>query len=301
METTPSLAKSWTPSVEAFFGSGGGLPSYRHSCFCYTLGLPAFNGKEKDYESGFHYYGARYYWSEMLTGWLSVDPMMDKYSSISPYTYCAWNPVILTDPQGMSTSPVFDTEGNLLGTDSDGYSGTAIVMDKKNFRQGMSHEEASSTGTFLDHYGEGISISEDDWQTIVDNGGERLDPTVSNKSDHDIYYKPEDDKSSKGKSASGAYKIGAHQDLYARVDGITVPHLKKGMVYKITDKINVTVTNTSVSNTKSKSLFHSAVMFMRGGWKDESRHFSLVEDRFLVFNQENVRPYYMYPKIRKHF
>ena len=42
-------------------------------------------GKEKDYESGFHYYGARYYWSELLSGWLSVDPMADKYPSISPY------------------------------------------------------------------------------------------------------------------------------------------------------------------------------------------------------------------------
>ena len=60
----------------------------------------SFNGKEKDYESGFHYYGVRYYWSELLTGWLSVDPMMDKYSSISPYAYCAWNPVVLFDPNG---------------------------------------------------------------------------------------------------------------------------------------------------------------------------------------------------------
>lgn len=58
------------------------------------------NGKEKDYESGFHYYGARYYWSEMLTGWLSVDPMMDKYPSISPYAYCSWNPIKLVDPDG---------------------------------------------------------------------------------------------------------------------------------------------------------------------------------------------------------
>ncbi len=63
--------------------------------------LPSnFNGKEKDYESGFHYYGARYYWSELLTGWLSVDPMMDKYPNISPYAYCAWNPVRLVDPNG---------------------------------------------------------------------------------------------------------------------------------------------------------------------------------------------------------
>ena len=59
-----------------------------------------FNGKEKDQESGFHYYGARYYWSELLTGWLSVDPMMDKYPSISPYAYCAWNPIKLVDPDG---------------------------------------------------------------------------------------------------------------------------------------------------------------------------------------------------------
>ncbi len=60
-----------------------------------------FNGKEKDYESGFHYYGARYYWSELLTGWLSVDPMMDKYPSISPYAYCAWNPIKLVDVDGL--------------------------------------------------------------------------------------------------------------------------------------------------------------------------------------------------------
>ncbi len=67
----------------------------------YTTSLPySFNGKEKDWESGFHYYGARYYWSETLTGWLSVDPMADKYPSISPYAYCAWNPVKLVDPDG---------------------------------------------------------------------------------------------------------------------------------------------------------------------------------------------------------
>ena len=59
-----------------------------------------FNAKEKDYESGFHYYGARYYDSEVLTGWLSVDPMMDQYPSISPYAYCVWNPVKLVDPDG---------------------------------------------------------------------------------------------------------------------------------------------------------------------------------------------------------
>ncbi|MCQ2225864.1 MAG: RHS repeat-associated core domain-containing protein [Paludibacteraceae bacterium] len=59
-----------------------------------------FTGKEKDPESGYHYFGARYYDCEALTGWLSVDPMADKYPSLSPYNYCAWNPVKLIDPDG---------------------------------------------------------------------------------------------------------------------------------------------------------------------------------------------------------
>ena len=57
-------------------------------------------GKERDSETGFSYFGARYYDSDILTGWLSVDPMADKYPGVSPYAYCAWNPVKLVDPDG---------------------------------------------------------------------------------------------------------------------------------------------------------------------------------------------------------
>ena len=59
-----------------------------------------FTGKERDSETGFSYFGARYYDSDLMTGWLSVDPMADKYPSLSPYAYCAWNPVKLVDPDG---------------------------------------------------------------------------------------------------------------------------------------------------------------------------------------------------------
>ena len=60
----------------------------------------SFTGKERDSETGFSYFGARYYDSDLMTGWLSVDPMADKYPSLSPYAYCAWNPVKLVDPDG---------------------------------------------------------------------------------------------------------------------------------------------------------------------------------------------------------
>ena len=65
----------------------------------------SFSGKEKDSETGYHYFGARYYNSD-LSLWLSVDPMSDKYPSLSPYNYCDWNPVKLVDPDGMKFDSV---------------------------------------------------------------------------------------------------------------------------------------------------------------------------------------------------
>ena len=58
-----------------------------------------FSAKEKDEETGYSYFGARYYNSD-LSIWLSVDPMSDKYPHTSPYVYCADNPVKLMDPDG---------------------------------------------------------------------------------------------------------------------------------------------------------------------------------------------------------
>ena len=61
-----------------------------------------FSAKEKDSETGLSYFGSRYYSSD-LSVWLSVDPMAAKYPSLSPYVYCADNPVKLVDPNGEDT------------------------------------------------------------------------------------------------------------------------------------------------------------------------------------------------------
>ena len=61
--------------------------------------IHTFSAKEKDTETGLSYFGARYYSSD-LSIWLSVDPMSDKYPSLSPYVYCANNPIKLVDPNG---------------------------------------------------------------------------------------------------------------------------------------------------------------------------------------------------------
>src|SRR5690554_3921290 len=69
-----------------------------------------FNGKELDEETGLYYYGARYYTPE-LGIWLSVDPLSDKYPSLSPFMYCAGNPVVLVDPDGREW---VDAQGNKI-------------------------------------------------------------------------------------------------------------------------------------------------------------------------------------------
>ena len=74
--------------------------------------LQSFTGKERDSETGFSYFGARYYDSDLMTGWLSVDPLADKYPSLSPYAYCAWNPVKLVEPDGEDIWE-FNITGNL--------------------------------------------------------------------------------------------------------------------------------------------------------------------------------------------
>jgi len=58
-----------------------------------------FSGKEKDVETGYGYFGARYYDSG-LSIWLSVDPMGEKYPHQTNYVYCSNNPVMIIDPNG---------------------------------------------------------------------------------------------------------------------------------------------------------------------------------------------------------
>ncbi|GEM56634.1 hypothetical protein B0A58_01815 [Flavobacterium branchiophilum NBRC 15030 = ATCC 35035] len=64
-----------------------------------------FNGKELDDETGFYYYGARYY-DPRVSIWMSVDPLAEKFPSLSPYNYCLNNPVNLIDTDGRKPIPI---------------------------------------------------------------------------------------------------------------------------------------------------------------------------------------------------
>ena len=69
----------------------------------YTAGQPdekyKFTEKERDTETNFDYFGARYYNSK-LGLWLSVDPLAELRPGLSPYNYCQNNPLNRFDPDG---------------------------------------------------------------------------------------------------------------------------------------------------------------------------------------------------------
>ena len=61
-----------------------------------------FTGKELDRQNGLNMYdfGARWYDVAGVPMWTSVDPLCEKYYSISSYAYCGNNPVNFIDPNG---------------------------------------------------------------------------------------------------------------------------------------------------------------------------------------------------------
>ena len=86
---TPIQYYHYAPYGELIEKSKSGLYDERYK----------FTGKERDAESGYDFFGARFY-SSIFGHWLSVDPLADKYPNISSYAYCGWNPISRIDPDG---------------------------------------------------------------------------------------------------------------------------------------------------------------------------------------------------------
>ena len=67
-----------------------------------SLNRYRYNGKEEQAFAGLPYfdYGARMY-DPATARWLSPDPLAEQYRSLSPYSFCAGNPINYVDPDGM--------------------------------------------------------------------------------------------------------------------------------------------------------------------------------------------------------
>ena len=76
-----------------------------------------YNGKEFDKMHGLNTYdyGARQY-NPITARWDRVDPLCEKYYSLSPYNYCGNNPIRFIDPNGKWK---WDVNGNLISEGRD--------------------------------------------------------------------------------------------------------------------------------------------------------------------------------------
>jgi RHS repeat-associated protein len=62
-----------------------------------------FGGKEQETMFGLDLYDFHARQMDSRVGsFLTVDPLAEKYYSISPYAYCAGNPIVMTDPDGLA-------------------------------------------------------------------------------------------------------------------------------------------------------------------------------------------------------
>ena len=134
-----------------------------------------FTGKERDEETGYGYFGARYMDHELMTMWLNVDPMADKYPSISPYAYCAWNPMKLVDPDGRDIWEI-DNEGNVVNRISDNTRDIFYIVDDN----GNRNEEISISfdniiiSSFKSNYNYKYNCTFDSYEINGDENGQAL-------------------------------------------------------------------------------------------------------------------------------
>ncbi len=119
-----------------------------------------FSGKERDGETGYSYFGARYYNSD-ISIWLSVDPLSDKYPNQSNYVYCSNNPIMRIDPNG--EDDYFNENGVYLGSD----------FSKTDFVRVMSQENWDNTKMIFNEN------SEDEFETINQDLGILFSNVVS--------------------------------------------------------------------------------------------------------------------------
>ena len=135
----------------------------------------AFNAKELDEETGFYYYEARYYAPPTFT---SRDPLFEKYFWMTPYAYCANNPVKYVDPSGKHIEVTENEDGTYT------VSGGAVNRDRNIYVM----KDGKRTGTVIGQTFTKYSFFDDDNNVVVgavinlnDNSGQEfLDDFISN-------------------------------------------------------------------------------------------------------------------------
>lgn len=105
-----------------------------------------FTSKERDVESNYDYFGARYY-DARIANWGSVDPLMEKHKDWTPYNYVLRNPIRLLDPNGKQVDflkAIFNFESDYRIGEAEGDIYNNTTTEERARYYGMTIEEYSS-------------------------------------------------------------------------------------------------------------------------------------------------------------
>jgi RHS repeat-associated protein len=116
-----------------------------------------FSGKELDRMHGLNYYDfhARLY-DPILASFLTMDPLAEKYYSVSPYAYCANNPVNRIDPDGMDWYT--DNDGTYQYDPNLNEKNRYEILTKGQRYIGVTHQVKDKNGTVIENYRKDGSI-----------------------------------------------------------------------------------------------------------------------------------------------
>jgi RHS repeat-associated protein len=249
-----------------------------------------FTGKEKDSETGYSYpstgsgrrFGARYYDSD-LSVWLSVDPMADERSWVSPYSYCQNNPIGRVDPTG-----ALDDNYDIYAPDANG---NVNITVQRNNDPTNTYTYHNSDGTTKDLGTYNVAKSTDGKNDMVDM---KQNQTYYNDlTSSDRHYLTED-------QAAGF--LGATYDYYLnnnnyktnieqfmgldyshspkdpyKVNKANTPKPKVDVKYVGTNKSTVTP-RTNQNNVDVQESFELAKTFLQYGFGDGTKWSIIAQD-----------------------
>ena len=213
-----------------------------------------FSAKEKDSETALSYFGARYYTSD-LSVWLSVDPMAAKYPSLSPYVYCANNPVKLVDIDGCDW--VLS-----IGNKVYWYAGD------KGDRSTLLHTYNASSG----NYDNDNDYRQAQYQNLRDKG-----PTP--EGEYFINLVPDPDRSAKrGKDGNFLRSgVGGIEQLVFEVNGIKCYYPAWGKQRALLQPVKVTGATSAERDNNSYYMHDSEKCFTHGCTEVESGFFEQLK------------------------